>query len=296
MRYTVFCADPLAPRSVDPGFARERRAAEARGFVPVLIDHDELDRRIDPAAALRRTRIGEPGVGVYRGWMLCAEAYAALHDALAVRGLRLLTDATAYAACHHAPASYDALAPFMPEAVSIPADALDDPAAIVSALARFGETGVVVKDWVKSQAAGYWAEACHIPRATDTERALRVIARFRELQGDDLTGGVVLKAYVPLLPVGRPAHEHRAFVVDGRVVGCWPRSPEAQAHGTPPRGLLDDVASRVPSPFASADVGRDGTGRWWLLEVGDGQVSGLPADEAAEPMFAALAMLADRAA
>ena len=41
--------------------------------------------------------------------------------------------------------------------------------------------------------------------------------------------------------------------------------------------------------------GRDEEGRWWLLEVGDGQVSGLPAAEAAAPLFAALAPLARRA-
>jgi len=52
---------------------------------------------------------------------------------------------------------------------------------------------------------------------------------------------------------------------------------------------MAQVAVKVPSPFASADFGVDQSGRWWLLEVGDGQVSGLPGPEAASPVFAALA-------
>jgi hypothetical protein len=43
-------------------------------FAPTLIDHDEFDQQISPGAALRRTRIDEPGIGVYRGWMLRSEA------------------------------------------------------------------------------------------------------------------------------------------------------------------------------------------------------------------------------
>ena len=90
-------------------------------------------------------------------------------------------------------------------------------------------------------------------------------------------------------PAGAPAYEYRAFFVDGQVVGCWPRSDLARELGPPPAELMAQVAAKVPSPFASADFGADQSGRWWLLEVGDGQVSGLPEPEAARPVFAALA-------
>jgi hypothetical protein len=119
-----------------------------------------------------------------------------------------------------------------------------------------------------------------------------VISRFRELQGESLAGGLVFKSYVPLVPAGGRAFEYRAFIVAARVAGCWPRSEPAREIASPAASLLADVAAKVPSPFASADFGCDQDGRWWLLEAGDGQVSGLPTLDAAPPVFAALAALA----
>jgi hypothetical protein len=288
-RYAIFCANPLDPRVAEPGFDLEVSAAREAGFAVVLIDHDELDRRIRPEAALRRARLSAPGNAVYRGWMLRSEAYRDLYNALVERGVSLMTSPAAYGACHHTPGSYAALRAWMPETAWVEEDRLDDPSAIRTVLAPFGSSAVVIKDWVKSQAAGYWVEACFIPDASDLDHANRVISRFRELQGESLVGGVVFKAYLPLVPEGGRADEYRAFLVGGQPVGCWPRSEKASRHEPPLAELLKDVASRVPSPFASADFGVDDRGRWWLLEVGDGQVSALPDARAAIPLFKALA-------
>jgi hypothetical protein len=287
--YAIFCANPLDPRSVEPDFSLEFADAGEIGFSPMLINHDELDQRISPADALRKTRIDEPGVGVYRGWMLRSEAYAGLFDALLGRGVRLLTSPEEYAACHHAPGSYALLKNWMARMTWVPLPAIDDQVEVRASLAPFGSSAVILKDFVKSQAPGYWSEACYISDASDQGHVDRVVGRFRELQGDSLIGGLVFKAYIPLRPTGAPAHEYRAFFVGGRVVGCWPRSNLARELDPPPTELMAQVAVMVPSPFASADFGVDQTGRWWLLEVGDGQVSGLPEPEAARPLFTALA-------
>ena len=287
--FVLFCSDPLDPQSVEPDFADEVGPARESGFTVVKLDHDELDRRIDPDAALRKTRFDGPGAAVYRGWMMTAEAYESLHKALADRGVSLITSPAQFAACHHAPGSYEALSEWMPATSWLRAADMDDPALRREVLARFGASPVVVKDWVKSQASGYWKEACYIPDASRPEEADRVIARFRELQGDSLVGGLVFKAWKPLTPPGSAAHEHRAFIVRGKVAGCWPRTAAAAEIGSPPPELLEAIAANVPSPFASADLGRDVDGNWWLLEVGDGQVSGLPASAAATAIFPALA-------
>jgi hypothetical protein len=287
--YAIFCADPLDPRAVDPEFRAEVDAAREHGFVPVRLDHDELDHHVDARAALAGCRLGEPGLGVYRGWMLSSAAYAALFAALLTRGVRLLTAPSAYTACHHAPGSWASLSKWMAQTRWVDEAQLDDPAAIRAALEPFGRAPLILKDWVKSQGAGYWAEACYISDASDAAQVSRVVARFRALQGPSLVGGLVFRAYVRLQPGGAPAHEYRGFAVGGKLVGAWPRSPKAAALPAPPDALLHAIAAAVPSPFASMDFGLDEAGRWWLLEVGDGQVSGLPAAAAAQPMFAALA-------
>lgn len=287
--FAIFCANPLDHRSVEPDFADETGPARENGFTVVTLNHDELDRRVDPDASLRRTGFDGAGAAVYRGWMMTAEAYESLYRALVDRGVTLITSPAQYAACHHAPGSCDALSEWMPRTAWLPIADMDDSGLRRQVLAPFGTSPVIVKDWVKSQASGYWNEACYIPDASQSEAVDRVIARFRELQGDSLVGGLVFKAWKPLIPQGSTPFEHRAFIVDGKVVGCWPRTPSEEHLGSPPAELLESIAANVPSPFASADLGRDVDGGWWLLEVGDGQVSGLPAGGAATEIFSALA-------
>jgi hypothetical protein len=295
--YVLLCADPLSPRRVDPTFALDAEAARDAGMTCITFDHDHLDNRINPAAALRSMRVEEPGVAVYRGWMMRAEAYDALFHALSDRRVRLITSPSAYAACHHAIGSYPKLKKWMAETSWITCDRIHDTQDVQGALAVHGRSAVIVKDWVKSQASDYWNEACYIPDASDFEQASRVIARFIELQGDSLVGGLVFKRYLPLLPVGGPAYEYRAFIVNGKVVGWWPRFEMSAQPLPPPRQLLAEIAENVPSPFASADVAIDVHGQWWLLEVGDGQVSGLPSPDAAAPLMRQLAeLLRNRAA
>ena len=288
--YAAFCADPLNPRKVEPDYELEASCARDVGFDVIVIDHDELDQRTNPKAALKPARISESGSIVYRGWMLRSNAYTQLHNALLDRQLQPLVSAKNYEACHHAPNSIEALKSFTPQTKFVVIDDLDNKYKISDTLSSFVEGGVVIKDWVKSQASGYWHEACYIPDIQDRANAEKVINRFRELQAESLVGGIVFKRYVPLLPIGSPAHEYRAFVVRGSVVGCWPRSVEASRIGRPPQDLLDQIALCLESPFASMDLSIDENGKWWLLEVGDGQVSSLPAPEAASELFEALAI------
>jgi hypothetical protein len=115
------------------------------------------------------------------------------------------------------------------------------------------------------------------------------LAAFESFKETVSFGGPVFKAYIPLQPTGAPAYEYRSSFVGGRVVGCWPRSNLARELGPPPAELMAHVALKIPSSFASAGFGVDQSGRWWLLEVGDGQVSGLPEPAAGSSVFAALA-------
>jgi hypothetical protein len=69
--------------------------------------------------------------------------------------------------------------------------------------------------------------------------------------------------------------EWRTFTLEGRILGCWPRS--AGLGEPPPSDLLSEVARALPSPFASVDFARTETGSWLVVETGDGQVSEIPA-------------------
>jgi hypothetical protein len=284
----LFCADPIAPRRPDAAFAAEATVAEACGLRLALLDHDALERHGDPVAALRRAAIDGAAAAVYRGWMLRAEAYRALHAELARRGVRLIDDADQYAACHHLPQAHAHFGRWMARTRWVGLDRLGDPAALDAALAPFGRAPVVIRDWVKSQAAGYWAEACFIPDASNRTAVLRVIDRFSALQGDALTGGIVFRAYETLAHVDAAVEEWRAVILDRAVLGCWPRFPGI-AGAPPPADLLDQVAHAIPGRFATADFARRAAGGWLLVETGAGEVSSFPAAAPVAAMMTALA-------
>ncbi len=285
----IFCSDPLNPRAPDPVFAREAEALVALGLEYFLIDHDAIDRHHDAAAAVRRVRPEVPVEAVYRGWMLRAEDYELLHAALATKGIRLVNSPSQYRACHWGPLAYPFVARWAAPTTWISADRMGDDAALKELLGVFGDAPVVLKDWVKSQAAGYW-DACFIPSAAELPAARRVIDRFVELQGDALVGGLVFRAWRELARVGAEVEEWRAFSFDGRPVGCWPRFTGPPGNKPPPE-LVDAVCAALPSRFATADFARLTDGGWLLIEVGDGQVSGLP--DAADPAAVLSALAAE---
>ena len=165
----------------------------------------------------------------------------------------------------------------------------------MEALAPFGDAPVVVKDFVKSR-KHEWAEACFIPSAADREAVERVVGRFLELQGEDLAEGLVFREYVEFEPVGvHPrsgmplTEEYRIFWLDGVPVFWSPYWDEGDYRGSePPIERFAGVAAAVRSRFFTMDVARRRDGDWMIVELGDGQVSGLPRESDADRFYAAL--------
>ncbi|MGO9485663.1 MAG: ATP-grasp domain-containing protein [Rhodomicrobium sp.] len=284
----LFCSDPLDPRKPDQAFAGEAEAARSCGLRFCLADHDALDREHDGAKAIRRIREEGPLNIVYRGWMLRAGDYRLLYDALAAASIKLINTPEQYSICHHAPESYPYAAAWSARTAWIDREAICDSRAIAAALSALGSKSAIVKDWVKSQAAGYWNEACFIPDVAHHYDAMRVISRFLELQGDSLTGGLVFREYVPLATANGQIQEWRAFILDGEPLGCWPRFSAIDAE-SPPDALIRAVARSIPARFAAADFALSQSGHWLLIEVGEGQVSSIPEAAPLPDIFHALA-------
>ncbi len=289
----LFCSDPLAPREVDPAYAAEAEAASRAGTPFALVDYEALVDEGDAARAVRKVGKAE-GLAIYRGWMLTPERYGDLYDALARRGVRLINAPEAYRHAHYLPESYALIEGATPKSVWLPKEA--DGTRIMEALRPFGDRPVVLKDYVKSR-KHEWAEACFIPSASDRAAVERVVGRFRELQGDSLAEGLVFREFVEFEPIG--AHpksgmpltrEHRAFYLDGRPLvsfAYW--ADVGQADDGPPPEVFDAVARRIRSRFFTMDVARRKGGEWMIVELGDGQVAGLPDAAQADRLHRALA-------
>lgn len=283
----VFCSDPMAPRHPDPDYVREHDAATACGLESALVDFEALVNDGDAARAVRWVPVNaRPRAAVYRGWMLTPSRYAELYRALIDRGVALVNDPAAYRHCHWLPESYEVIRGHTPATVWVPGSAaelgerMDEIAAAVRA--ALGDGPAVVKDYVKSQ-KHYWAEACFIASVADAGAVRRVALRFLELQGEDLSGGLVFRAFVDLEQVGRHpvsgmplGREFRTFYADGRPVWSSRYWGEAEYEKAAFPSELAPVARSVRSRFFTMDIARTAGQKWMVVELGDGQVSGLP--------------------
>lgn len=292
----LFCADPLHPRSPDEAYSAEVEAAGRAGMPYALISYEALVAERDAARAVRLVpEQPTPTVAIYRGWMLRPEQYRELADALEERNISLINTPAAYQHCHYLPESYSVIEPQTPRTAWLRLRAPVDMDAIMRLLRPFGYAPVIVKDFVKSR-KHEWTEACFIPSASDQDGVERIVRRFLELQGGDLCEGLVFREYVELAPLtthsksGMPlAVEYRVFVVDGEPIAVIPYWEEGNYAGTePPLDPFRPTMHAVQSRFYTMDLARRRDGRWLILELGDGQVAGLPERAGAEAFYAAL--------
>ncbi len=282
----LFPADALRPRRPDDHFAAEAEAARGAGIPVAVVDHDLLVSGQDPARAVAAVRTS--GIAVYRGWMLPADRYADLADALAARNVRLWTTPEQYRRAHELPGWYEALRSVTPESVWTTGAGR---AAFDAARRALGGGPAVLRDWTKS-AKHHWHEAAFIPDLADGDAAWRVAARLLELREDDFTGGFVLRRFERFTGA-----EVRTWWIDGgcALVGPHPDTPDVALADQLDPGFLAPLIAPLDLPFATVDLARHADGRWRVVELGDGQVSDRPVAVDPSALVTALARAFGRA-
>lgn len=279
-------ADPLNPSRADEHFRPEALAAHRAGVEVGLVDHDALERGRAGEALLRIPKADDDAV--YRGWMLRAEQYAELERVLRERGVRLRTSSEQYRTAHELPGWVAALAAVTP--LSVWTDG-PDLAAFETCCRALGSGPAVLRDFTKSL-KHHWEEASFVPDVADVASARQVAARFLELRGADLTGGLVLRRFERFVSA-----EARTWWVDGvcRLVTAHPDTPD----DAPPAPDLTAVAPRVAGlglPFVTVDMVQRDDGVWRVVELGDGQVSDRPTSTSPAEFVGAILGVSDGAA
>ncbi|MFJ1802189.1 ATP-grasp domain-containing protein [Streptomyces sp. NPDC088180] len=280
----LFCGDPLRPSRPDPQFADEVAAARATGGRIALLDHDALLAGDAAGAVARVAR--DSGPYWYRGWMIPSDRYAELEAALGARGCALLTGA-AYRRAHELPGWYEEFAGLTPRSVwCATAPGAPPPTAgeLAALAAPLGPGPGIVKDFVKSR-KHEWHEACYVPELADAGRLAAVVGRFVGLQGTFLSGGLVLRSFEPFVAGG----EARVWWVDGAAVLVTAHPDTPGAVSVPEPALPREAVGRLGPRWVTTDLALREDGVWRVVEVGDGQVSGLPAGSETGALFAALA-------
>lgn len=270
----IFPADPLGGRSwtVDSHFEQEYTHAARLTSVALLDSYSFGDR-----VRLQIPESFESPV-VYRGWMLSADEYRELHSAVESRGFTMLTDPESYLQAHSMDGWIDQFRGLTPSTRILPITVSEDE--LLSAAASLSsEEGFFLKGSVKSEPG--------LSRAQTAEELPGLLERFRDFSGIGDDGQIALRSFVAL--DGQIA-ELRTWWIDGylSLIDIHPNFTE-KGLGDPLDGhklensAIDFTAKLAPkikelsNRFITADIALTEDGDWILLELGDGQVSGLPA-------------------
>lgn len=243
-----------------------------------------------------------PGKGetaIYRGWMMSRYEYQRLYDAFWGHGYRLINDPNEYLYCHELPRWYPDFKTSTPETVwfsnwviqdqdedeDIPPLWVGDERLVDLVTRALGPGSYIVKGEVKSQ-KHFWKEACFIEAPSDLDR---VVDKFLSLQADDLPNHLVFRKFQPFKQVGKHpksgmplANEARFFVLKGRPILGFPYwgPSEGGSDIEMPEAPPDlSMTGLVKSDFFTVDIAQlpeSMGGGWIIVELGDGQVAGLP--------------------
>lgn len=282
--YILFCESPFRANKVDESFEDQFFSAKENGFETLLFNFEDLTSADRFSVATKRIKPSENLVSViYRGWMLTPKQYAMLYDDLWAKNYQLINTAAEYQNCHYLPDSLQFIAAHTPETVFEKFDSDNSIEILIEKSKIFGENPVIIKDYVKSEKHD-WESACFVKNASDSDTLRQTINNLVRLRDKYLNEGIVVRAFVALNDLtihsksGMPlTEEYRLFFCNKKLVGIYDYWEEGEYQPSKPdTAEFEQIAQNVASNFFSMDIARQKNGELIIIELGDGQVAGLP--------------------
>ena len=269
----IFCNHPLYPRKVDEDYQEEYQTA-GLNHPCALFSYEDLESG-------KLSLYGEcvTGLTIYRGWMMKPQLYRLFYEKLKEKGIILINTPEEYEKYHMLPGWYEDFKENTAESVWDNDNTVESAILLTTNL----EGSYIVKDYVKSR-KHEWHDACFIPQIKDKANAEKIIKNFITRQDDSLIGGVVLRKFENLKSIGYHeksgmpiSEEYRAFAFAGKVIvidGYWTNEEKLNL-SIEELKWIDKCAGMLKSNFATIDLARREDGKLIIVELGDGQVSGL---------------------
>ncbi|WP_025678814.1 ATP-grasp domain-containing protein [Paenibacillus massiliensis] len=294
--FLIFCADPMNKNTVDIDYEAEYSCARSLGISVILINLEELlEGNIDKALN-KVSATGQQELAIYRGWMIKPKIYENLFNGLLKKNVVLINEPDEYRNCHYFPNFYEKINTVTPYSNWIQIENLkNDFDQIYKNLSEFGNKPIIIKDYVKSR-KHEWHEAFFIPDASDKNHATQVISNFINRQGEELNAGIVLREFVNLeqlsvhsksqMPLSK---EFRLFYYNNRFLFQFDYWEDSEYDDEKPDlKIFNQLAQNISSNFFTMDIGKTAAGEWIVIELGDGQVSGLPLESNIEGFYRAI--------
>ncbi|MFD3166349.1 ATP-grasp domain-containing protein [Herpetosiphon sp. NSE202] len=226
----------------------------------------------------------QPQTGIWVGYIPKPEHYAALYHAAATRNIWLINTPEQYQTAME----FDRFYPLLGELTPLSC-VITELGQLAAAEDRLGWP-IFVKGAIKSNKEQGW-QACVATTSAELEHLSVQLLN----QPAQARGRVILRRFVQLrtleshyqaFPLGR---EYRVFVYQNQVLayGFYWDAPSEEfalnvAELASVKNLAREAARRVGTPFIAVDIGQLINGEWIVIEVGDGQFSGLSQVQALE--------------
>lgn len=215
--------------------------------------------------------------GIWVGYIPTPERYSAIYDVALTRNIGLVNTPVQYQTAMEFDRFYPLLGDLTPESRIVTA-----PDQVATAASELGFP-LFIKGTVKSNKEQGW-RACVAENIVE----LTAITDGLFIREQRSRGRVILRTLARLrtiatdyqaFPLGR---EYRVFVYRNHVLAYgfyWDEYADsikltaAEEHAI--QSLAVEAANRVRTPFIAVDIGQVESGEWIVIEVGDGQFSGL---------------------
>jgi hypothetical protein len=276
----IFCDSVFDRKLVEPDYEEEKKAAIQNGFEISLLSFEELTDGNIVKSIKSIKPSGNTEKAIYRGWMLTVSQYKNLYKGLKNKNIELINSPTEYQHCHYLPESYNKIESKTPQS-KWTTDLTKD--SYLQLIEAFGDKPIVLKDFVKSEKHD-WEDACFIPNASDKPKIESTVNKFLELRGSSLNEGLVFREFEELEYLtehsksGMPlTKEFRLFFANKTLIKVFDYWDEGDyGETTPELAEFITIAQNIDSVFFTMDIAKKKNGDWIIMELGDGQVAGLP--------------------
>lgn len=295
MRNIIFCNDPLNAKSVDSSYELEFNNCLKLDYNVELLSFEEIILSNYSKSLKKISKFENLEIVIYRGWMLKETEYKTLYDELLNFNHKLINDPTQYLLCHYLPYNYELISEYTPKTIWMDVDEKNhyNISDIMEKLKVFNGQPIILKDYVKSQKHN-WKEACFIEDSSNEENVKRITDKFIELQANNLTKGLVFREFIEFdflnyhpkskMPLTK---EFRLFFFYNELIGVMNYWDEGEYENQiiEEIDLFKNIAKKITSNFFNMDVAKSKSGKWYIVELGDGQVTGFPDNFDSESLY-----------
>lgn len=273
----LFCENILNPKSVDDAFIEEYECVINNGFSILLFNYE------DKSSDRIKTNNEKTEEIIYRGWMLTPTEYNKLYYELLSKKYKLINNPTEYQNCHYLPDSLKFIENYTPKTIFQKIENNNSICTLLDNSKIFNGKAVIVKDYVKSE-KHYWDAACYVENSNDLEKIKRTIENLMELRGNYLNEGIVIREYIELNKLKNHSksnmplsEEYRMFFYKNEllcILNYWEEGDYSIEN--PQTKEFENIAKNIESNFFTMDIAKDKNGNYIIIELGDGQVAGIP--------------------